>query len=384
MISNFHILLIGALLCLLMMLVMLSIQRSRLPGVTDWIVGNLFGVAAFMLFAYGRELPPLVAYEVADAVDAAAFAAIALGFRRFFGRAPYIGWLVASVVAVFAAIAVFHYVYDSFAARTAVIALQQGAMAAWIILTIHGAKPTPAQRSRYPLLFTKAVAIAIVLGHALRTIIYFARSGEMTALLQPSPWNLLFLSLSTVMLPAFSFGAIMMVHDRMLARLEDQANHDFLTGAWTRRAFYDLAEREILRARRNGRPMALLLIDVDHFKQINDSLGHAEGDRVLVDLVLRAESVIREGIDHFARIGGEEFALLLPETGSEAALAVAERLRAMMRSADAPARRPGYSISTGIAISSSGESLRDMMRRADQALYQAKQGGRDRVVLQSV
>lgn len=384
MISNFHILLIGALLCLLMMLVMLSIQRSRLPGVSDWIVGNLFGVGAFVLYAYGRELPPLVAYEVADAVYAAASATLLLGFRRFFGRAPYVGWLAASVAAVFGAVAVFHYVHDSFAARTAIVALHQGIMVACIAYTIRLARPVLAQRSRYPALFTKAIAITIVAGHALRTLVYFSRTGEMTALLQPSPWNLLFLSLGTLVLPALTFGAIMMVHDRMLARLEDQANHDFLTGAWTRRAFYDVAEREILRARRSGRSMALLLIDIDHFKQINDSLGHAEGDRVLVDLVLRAESMIRAGIDHFARIGGEEFALLLPETGSETALVVAERLRGMLRVADAPARRPGYSISIGIAISGSGESLRDMMRRADQALYQAKQGGRDRVVLQSV
>lgn len=382
MFSNFHILLIGAMLCLLMMLVMLSIHRSKLPGVADWIVGNLLGVAAFVLYAYGRELPPLVAYEVADAVYAAASASLVLGFRRFFGRPPRIGWLAASVVAVFIAIGVFHYVIDSFAARTAIVGLHQGAMAAWIGFTIRKARPGQMHRSTYPFFYTKAIAACVVLGHLARTLIYFSRTTEVTALLQPSPWNLLFISLGTLVLPALSFGAIMIVHDRMLARLEDQANHDFLTGAWTRRAFYELADREVLRARRSGRAMALLLIDVDHFKQINDSLGHAEGDRVLVDLVLRAESVIRGGIDHFARIGGEEFALLLPETASEAALTVAERLRTMMRAADA--RRPGYSISIGIAISSAGESLRDMMRRADQALYQAKQAGRDRVVLQSV
>lgn len=383
MLSNFHILLIGALLCLLMTLVMWSIHRSRLPGVTDWIVGNLLGVAAFLLYAYGRQIPPLVAYEVADATYAAAAAVLLLGFRRFAGRAPYGGWLTASVVAVFAGIAFFHYVIDSFAARTAVIGLHQGAMAIGIAVTLRRGRPAPLHRSRYPFLFTNAIAACIVVGHAARTLIYFSKTGEMTALLQPSPWNLLFLSLGTLVLPALTFGALMMVHDSMLARLEEQANHDFLTGAWTRRAFYDLAEREILRARRSGKPMALLLIDVDHFKQINDSLGHAEGDRVLVDLVLRAESVIRAGIDHFARIGGEEFALLLPETGRESALAVAERLAALMRTKDASSRRPGYSVSIGVTLSTTGEALRDMMRRADQALYQAKQTGRDRVVLQS-
>ena len=378
MISNFHILLIGSLLCFLMMLVMLSLVQSRMSGVREWILANALGAVAFVMFAYGKVLPPFLSFEVTDTVYAAASAFLFAGFRRFFGRPLHAWWLGGSVLAVGAGIALFHYVLDSFAARTAVIALHQGLLALFIGLTVSSSRR---QRSRYPYLFTKTIAAVVLVGHAVRCVIYFMQANEMTALLQPSPWNLLFLSLGTLVLPALSFGAVMMVHDNMLAKLEDMANHDFLTGAWTRRAFFELADREIARSRRSGRRMALLLIDIDHFKNINDSLGHAEGDQVLVDLVLRAETVIRDGVDHFARIGGEEFALLLPETEGQGALVVAERLRSLLHASES--KGPAYSVSIGIAVSAREEALREMMHRADQALYQAKQGGRNRVVLQS-
>ncbi|MDO9216143.1 MAG: GGDEF domain-containing protein, partial [Lacisediminimonas sp.] len=125
MLSNFHILLIGALLCLLMMLVMLSMWRTGIPGVREWTCGNLLGCAAFLLYAFGRDLPSFLAFEVANAVYAAAGAAILIGYRRFFDRPIYLVWIAASVVVVFAGIAFFHYQLDSFLGRTIVIALHQ-------------------------------------------------------------------------------------------------------------------------------------------------------------------------------------------------------------------------------------------------------------------
>jgi diguanylate cyclase (GGDEF)-like protein len=381
MFSNFHVLLIGSLLCLLMTLVLLSLWRTQIPGVKTWALGNLLGSAAFLLYAFGRELPPLIAFEFANAVYAAAGAAIYIGYRRFFERPTHLPWVLGSVLVVFAGIEVFHYYVDSFLGRTGIVALHQGLLVLGIGMTIERAPK--AQRSRYPFLFAKGMAIIIVAGHVARMLVYSIKGGEMTALLQPSPWNLLFISLGTLVLPALTFGAVMLLHDRMLAKLEDVANHDFLTGAWTRRAFFELAEREFLRMRRSGQGMALLVIDVDHFKKINDTLGHAAGDQVLVDLVLRAETVVRDGIDSFARLGGEEFGLLLPETDVDEAVAVAERLRLLLNRPDTQLRRPVYSVSIGVAVSRPDEPMRELMRRADQALYQAKQEGRNRLVLQS-
>jgi diguanylate cyclase (GGDEF)-like protein/PAS domain S-box-containing protein len=156
---------------------------------------------------------------------------------------------------------------------------------------------------------------------------------------------------------------------------------DHLTGVANRRAFFEAAELELARNRRQPRPTALILIDADHFKRINDRHGHPGGDAVLRQFGQLLASTFRQ-VDVVARVGGEAFAVLLPSCGLEGALAVAERLRAQV------ARQPagfegapiGYTISAGVAACQ-GESLSldTLMKRADQALYAAKAGGRNRV-----
>jgi diguanylate cyclase (GGDEF)-like protein len=137
------------------------------------------------------------------------------------------------------------------------------------------------------------------------------------------------------------------------------------------------------RLHRTGDALSLLVLDVDHFKSINDKYGHAAGDRVLIDLTLRAESVIRN-IDYLGRLGGEEFAVLLTDTSLDEANAVAERLRAVL---DATVSDPDkiadaltYAVSIGVAQLHPGESFSHLLQRADAALYKAKQAGRNRVI----
>lgn len=381
--SSFNILFIGALFCIVMLLVLVSLQRSGTPGLREWSVANGLGFVALALYALGRELPPLLAYEVANGVYAAASAAMLAGFRRFFGRKAHMPLLGIGVGAVVAAIAFFHYVIDSFALRTATVAVFQALVCLAIWVTI--VKSRKAWRSRYPYFFTQAMAALIIVGHAVRSAIYVANGAELGSLLQPSPWNLFFLSAGTFVLPVLTIGAVMMVHDTMLAKAEHAANRDFLTGAWTRRALFGIAERELSLAKRTGRGVALLLLDVDNFKTINDTWGHATGDQVLVDVVLRAETAIRS-VDYVARIGGEEFAILLPETSRQAAEAVAERLRSTLeRSATSISilgkpSTPAYTVSVGLAMLRESDSFQELMRRADAALYAAKASGRNRVV----
>jgi diguanylate cyclase (GGDEF)-like protein len=385
--STFNILIVGALFCILMLLVLSSLLRSGMGGIREWCTANVLACVALVLYAFGRELPPLIAYEIANGVYAAASAAMLAGFRRFFGRSRLTAWLGAAVVLVMAAIALFHYVIDSFALRTVVVAVFQGGICAGIVATVILGRGD--WRSHYPSLFTIGMAATVTLGHAVRSVIYLMHTADVTSLLQPSPWNLFFLSAGTFVLPVLTFGAVLMMHDTMLAKAELAANRDFLTGAWSRRAFFDFAEREMLRARRTGREMSLLLLDVDHFKKINDSRGHAVGDQVLADLVSRAGHVVRT-VDYFARIGGEEFAVLLPETPLEAAAAVAERLRVAIDKSGTEKDKsrsriavPHYTISVGISSLRGSESLPDLMRRADAALYAAKAMGRNRAVCEA-
>lgn len=163
--------------------------------------------------------------------------------------------------------------------------------------------------------------------------------------------------------------------ERELARL---AWIDSLTGAMNRCRFTELADNEIDRARRYGNAVSLLLLDADHFKQINDRNGHAAGDEVLKGIVERWKRVLRSH-DLLGRIGGEEFCVLLPNAGPGMAARVADRLRTVI--AELPFAFEGQllrmTVSIGVTTLAAGEDLPVLMRRADKALYEAKEGGRD-------
>jgi two-component system, cell cycle response regulator len=166
---------------------------------------------------------------------------------------------------------------------------------------------------------------------------------------------------------------------RLVAELEHLAVKDELTGLFNYRHFQAQLKSEVQRVARYERPLALIILDVDHFKEINDTLGHAVGDQVLAGIA----NVLRESVratDSVYRYGGEEFAMLLPETPGEPALGVAERARLAVEKADlAQGRR--VTISAGMAEYRSPERGEELLRRADAALYVAKRTGRNRVAM---
>mgnify|MGYP002784713389 CR=1 FL=1 len=162
------------------------------------------------------------------------------------------------------------------------------------------------------------------------------------------------------------------------ARLVELARTDPLTGLANRRAFDERLAAELARARREGSPLSLALVDLDRFKRVNDVHGHAVGDEVLREVARRLRDVAR-ATDVVARLGGEELAWLLPGTGLDAAMEAAERLRAGIRGT--PVGRAGrQTASIGIAEAAPGDLPGDLLRRADGALYRAKDGGRDACV----
>lgn len=172
-----------------------------------------------------------------------------------------------------------------------------------------------------------------------------------------------------------------------LRQQKEQAEHkartDPLTGLPNRRAFTELARVEIDRALRFGQSLALIAIDLDHFKSVNDGHGHAVGDAVLVDFATRAQAQLR-AIDQLARIGGEEFVLLLPGTDAKGAHQVAERIRRLLdqRKMPIPGGTLRYTSSFGVAeLEPQHPGLDRWLARADAALYAAKGNGRNRVEL---
>jgi diguanylate cyclase (GGDEF)-like protein len=165
---------------------------------------------------------------------------------------------------------------------------------------------------------------------------------------------------------------------RQIAQEHGMAYTDYLTGLANRRQFFTQGERDIDRCLRYNRRLALILIDIDFFKQINDNHGHSQGDKVLQHIATYCRRHVRES-DLVARIGGEEFAILLQENDGTTAANTAERLRSSLE--DSRPENIPVTISVGVAQLGSGpETLEQLMERADRALYQAKSEGRNRVI----
>jgi len=166
--------------------------------------------------------------------------------------------------------------------------------------------------------------------------------------------------------------------DRLKKALAEQASTDPLTGLGNRRAFDEALEREISRQRRTRAPLSLLAVDVDHFKKINDTWGHAAGDDTLIALGDLLPRLVRAS-DTVSRVGGEEFGVLLPDCPAPQARARADALRAQVWAVSRDWTHP-VTVSVGVAtVPDSADALDDLVVAADMALYAAKEGGRDRV-----
>mgnify|MGYP001035147981 CR=1 FL=1 len=164
----------------------------------------------------------------------------------------------------------------------------------------------------------------------------------------------------------------------LMAQLRDKAQTDPLTRLANRGWFQENFARELKKAHRLERALALIMFDVDYFKSVNDRFGHQAGDRVLVALAEHARLAMRD-YDLVSRWGGEEFVAMLPDTDIETARMIAERLREQIASMELP-EIGQVTCSFGVAQYRSGESGDSLINRADAALYQAKDEGRNRVV----
>jgi diguanylate cyclase (GGDEF)-like protein len=375
MLSTLSLLLVTTALSVVMLLVLSSLAGSKVAGIREWGQANGLAVVALLLFAARGVLPDPLTIELANALYLTTGALMYAGFRRHLGLPVPLRVLAAGGLAALGGVALFHYGPESLALRIVSVSIFHAAICFGILASLPR---VPAGRLRYPTSFTRSAALLLGLGHTARGLFYLVDAVEPVSLLEPATANLVFFAIGTLALPALTLGAVMMANARVLSDTAYAAEHDHLTGAPSRRAFFDMAERELARARRHRTGLGLLLVDADHFKRINDTYGHGVGDQVLRDLVARTQEVIRK-IDYCARLGGEEFGVLLPDATRDTALGVAERLRsALDRSAQQDG--PAFTVSIGLAMLEEGESLDGLMERADAALYAAKEGGRNRVV----
>jgi len=217
-----------------------------------------------------------------------------------------------------------------------------------------------------------AISIVAFIGvaHAITLLVLPAASSY------PGRWVDVMVSVSVVAVVVLT---LVRRNDLLLTQLAEDARTDALTGLLNRRGFDERASLELAHARREGRSIAVITFDIDHFKRINDEFGHEIGDRVLAraGALLAVQS---RDIDVAARFGGDEFVVLLPGCASDDAELFAERVRGAL-AVDHPAELPTVGVSAGILAAVAPASIAVMLQGADSALYNAKRAGRDRTVI---
>lgn len=233
--------------------------------------------------------------------------------------------------------------------------------------------------------FTGASFAVVTVTFLIRAIIVFLAPADSYGLYSKITINPVSFFIGSMAQMSLAFGFVLMLNYRLAADLQKLAASDALTGALNRRSLEQETARLSARCIRTGDTLALMMIDVDHFKSINDRYGHPAGDEVLKRLTAIAHKTIR-GDDYFARYGGEEFCILLPSTLEKEAWILADRLRQIY--AETVMEFDGEILNSTISIGVSdslhaGIEFSSLVAAADQALYRAKQEGRNRVVLHS-
>jgi diguanylate cyclase (GGDEF)-like protein len=358
------------------------VQNTAITALAWWGFAHLLRAASVMLFGLYGSVSELISIDLANALLFTAFALTWTGARVFDHRRPRpvllfggaMLWLIASRIPGFA---------DSFDVR---VLVSSGIITAYTWATAY-----EFWRGRSEPLVSRWPVIFMLFAHG---SLYLLRTPFGAML----PWlptgNQVF---ESVWLTVLSFEALLFtiaIAFILLAMAKERTEHrhktaslvDPLTGVANRRAFLQDGEAQLKRQTTDPRPTAVMLLDLDNFKSINDRFGHAVGDRVLQIFADVASGCVRH-IDLFGRLGGEEFAALLRDTTRERALAVAEQIRTGFAEAtrQVDGRSVDATVSIGIVISHDAVlDLSALLAQADHALYRAKDSGRNRVEIASI
>jgi diguanylate cyclase (GGDEF)-like protein len=364
------------LLGLLMLPLLGSLLRSGMPGIREWMgadVALLIGVPLLLLRGH---IPDFISIVIANVLVALAGVTLYAGFARFLHRPVRWPLLLACMAMTAPALAYWRYVVDTTPMRVVVSTCFTAAicMAVAVIVARYRSK----ERARYPYVATLGVTVMFAVCQVARGVYFITLDHVSNALNFDTTMNVVLLCVGAANMPVLLMCGMMMVHDALLSNARAAVNRDFLTGALSREGFASVARALFVESDRSFLPLACLIVDLDHFKSINDTFGHTGGDKVLYEFVGLVRSTLRAS-DSLARIGGEEFAILMPGVALDQARSLAERLRdaAMRHSVVTDNGTCTYSLSGGLAIRLPGETLDQLTMRADRALYQAKVSGRN-------
>jgi diguanylate cyclase (GGDEF)-like protein/hemerythrin-like metal-binding protein len=354
-------------------------NRQQRDGTLYWALGLGINAVSYVLLSQFDTLGQTFSIVGATFLRACAWAAFAEGLYAFYGRPAPRVVIWAPVVLIFLSIAVLH---DHLVLRVVSNVLITTAQILLVFLVIWRMRRDTPGRGKYFLLTGVAMALALSL---LRSAVAIA--GDTMAMVSPSSASPIQIISALVVLMVqvlLSIGFVLMAKDRAENLSRRLAIRDDLTGLANRRHMNEVLGSEWARARRSGQALALLMIDVDHFKQYNDQYGHQAGDACLRQVAqVIAGRAARAG-DLAARYGGEEFLLILPATDEADAKYLAESLCTSVEAlALAHLGSPGgkVTVSVGVAVSHDNfyRDAESLLRAADEALYRAKHGGRNQV-----
>lgn len=298
------------------------------------------------------------------------------GMRVFFGRAPKaIGWwLIGAHAVIFGGI--FAFVSET-QFRVIIFAVAVAIAVTLIVLEVWRGSDTPLTVARRLVVFAYAVTLAPII---VRALILLGTGTRMTPMTD-STFNVMMLYLLPMAGGLLSsVGTLLMYFERTIDEKDYLANHDELTRLFNRRAVIERGMQTLAAAARHNRAVSILLIDIDHFKAVNDTLCHEAGDLALSAVATTLSAACRR-TDIIGRYGGEEFCIVCADTTADEAMHLSERLLRAVEAITPPAGlRRSLSVSIGIATATDEQAWDTLLKQADRALYAAKDAGRNRAV----
>jgi diguanylate cyclase (GGDEF)-like protein len=343
-------------------------------GLNHFIGLFLSQAAAQSLYIFRGILPDVVTIVIANVLVIASYNLGYLGYCHFFNRRPN-PWFVITPVAVI--LFVFSVYINNFNVRAITLGLVSAIQYLIQFLLVLSIKESAINRSK-PILLS-GYGLIIILFSA-RAVYLIVNPNAIQSLLDPMWLNALTLFATIPSILFIALGVLLMISDRLLEENRELATRDSLTHIFNRRTFSDLAIRELARASRNDHVTSVLMLDIDHFKVVNDTYGHPVGDEALIHLV----KIIKESVrmqDLYGRWGGEEFVILLAETDVDEAYQIAERLRQRIADSTLVVRNNTIKMTVSIGIATvdgcDRPCLEYMIEQADKAMYEAKHAGRN-------
>lgn len=358
----------------LMSVVLYFLQRNYPPsvkGLREWAYATAMLFVAGVMAAAGGKVPDAISIGGSNLLIWMGVLFQYVGTQKFLDLQPKFSAKLLPIIGL-SSIALWYTLVDpSYQPR-----LMFSVLVLSYIFCLHAHLIYTRGNGSFANRFAVAVLVIAVASQALRFVtawIYPVGTG----ILDTTPQNLIYVIAYPFVMLLFAIALILMATERVRAEFEHLATHDSLTGAVTRRHLTDVCQQELDRCNRHGRVMSAMLIDVDHFKSINDSKGHQAGDRVLTQFAAAVQTLLRSA-DVMGRLGGEEFVVLLPETSLDVALVVAERIRIKIGELTDPVP---FTVSIGVTTNlTSTDTVDALMARADAAMYKAKAKGRNQVV----